>query len=48
MEKQDNLIILLLKLTRNSIDILKDHFRKDLTKSDWDLVRTLKTFFEII
>lgn len=35
-------------LTRDSIDILKEYFRKDLVKADWDLVRELKPFFEII
>lgn len=35
-------------LNRTSIDILKDHFRKEMTRDDWDLVRALKPFFEIL
>jgi translation initiation factor IF-2 len=34
-------------LTRKSIDLLKEHFRTILERSDWNLVRTLKPFFGI-
>ena len=34
-------------LTRDSIDALKEHFRDDMTKDDWDLVRNLKGLFDI-
>lgn len=34
-------------LTRESIDALKEHFRDEMTKTDWDLVRKLKTAFQI-
>lgn len=35
------------KLTWLSIDKLKEHYREDMLKSDWDLIRKLKTLFKI-
>jgi hypothetical protein len=35
------------KLTRQSIDKLKEHFRDEMLKSDWDLVRNLKSVMGI-
>ena len=35
------------KLSRNSIDALKEHFKEDMTKDDWALVIKLKKTFEI-
>jgi len=36
------------KLTRGSIDLLKENFRDDLQKTDWQLVIRLKTVFDIV
>lgn len=36
------------KISRNSIDCLKDHFRDDMTKEYWDLIRELKDLFEVM
>lgn len=36
------------RLTRQSIDALKDNFREDLQKEDWQLVIKLKKVFDII
>ena len=36
------------KLTRESIDLLKENFKDDLEKEDWKLVIKLKKAFEII
>ena len=38
---------LISRLSRNSIDLLKEHFRDDLSKDDWNLVRRLKPVFNI-
>ena len=35
------------KMNRNSIDLLKDHFRDDLNKDDWSLVVEIKKFLKI-
>jgi hypothetical protein len=35
------------RLTRESIDALKNHFRDDMTKDDWRLVIKLKKTFGI-
>lgn len=35
------------KLSRKSIDLLKEHFRDEMTKEDWDLVRKLKVMQNI-
>lgn len=34
-------------LSRESIDALKEHFRDEMTKDDWDLVRELKSLYGI-
>ena len=36
------------RLTRHSIDLLKENYRKDLSKEDWILVVKLKKIFEIL
>lgn len=41
---QDELVS---KISRKSIDLLKEHFRDDLSKDDWRLVVKLKSIFEI-
>lgn len=33
-------------LTRTSIDTLKDFFKDEMRKSDWDLCRDLKEVFD--
>uniref|UniRef100_A0A6A7FX50 Eukaryotic translation initiation factor 5B n=1 Tax=Hirondellea gigas TaxID=1518452 RepID=A0A6A7FX50_9CRUS len=35
-------------LTRNSIDVLKEHFKQELSDENWRLVVKLKKFFQII
>jgi translation initiation factor IF-2 len=45
LDENDQLISL---LTRKSIDLLKEHFRNYMEKSDWNLVRSLKPFFGIV
>jgi hypothetical protein len=35
------------KLSRKSIDILKDFFRDEMRESDWEVVREMKTMFDI-
>ena len=35
------------KISRQSIDIMKENFRKDLSKDDWALVARLKKMFNI-
>ena len=42
---QDELVS---RITRKSIDLLKEHFRDDLSKDDWRLVVKLKSIFEIV
>jgi len=32
-------------MTRRAIDVLKEHYREDLTLEDWGLVKDLKQFF---
>jgi len=39
--------LLMSKLTRESIDALKDYFRDEMQKNDWLLVKELKTVFRI-
>jgi translation initiation factor 5B len=34
-------------MTRKAIDILKEHYREDLTMDDWQLVKDLKLFLQI-
>ena len=43
-DENDQLVSL---LTRKSIDLLKEHFRNYMERSDWNLVRSLKPFFGI-
>lgn len=38
---------LISKLNRNSIDLLKDHFREDLTPEDWKLIISIKKTLNI-
>ncbi|XP_056287664.1 eukaryotic translation initiation factor 5B [Pseudoliparis swirei] len=40
--------LLISKITRSSIDALKNWFRDDMTKNDWQLIMELKKTFEII
>ncbi|KAI2808302.1 Translation Initiation Factor 5B [Blomia tropicalis] len=40
--------ILVSKISRDSIDIMKEHFRDDLEKHDWILMVELKKMFDII
>lgn len=40
--------ILCSKITRDSIDVMKEHFRDDLEKSDWQLMIELKKLFQIV
>ena len=41
-ELEDELVSV---LTRESIDVLKEHFRDDLIDDDWNVVRKLKPLF---
>jgi translation initiation factor 5B len=34
-------------ISRNSIDALKEHFRADVAKEDWLLIKNLKTKLDI-
>ena len=36
------------QITRESIDVCKEHFRDDLTKNDWQLVVQLKRLLDIM
>jgi len=36
------------RITRESIDVMKEYFRDDLQKSDWQLILELKRAFSII
>ena len=40
--------LLVSRVTRESIDVMKEHFRDDLQKTDWQLMIELKKTFEII
>ncbi|XP_050426499.1 eukaryotic translation initiation factor 5B [Adelges cooleyi] len=44
----DETDLLVSKITRQSIDACKDHFRDDLLKTDWQLMVELKKLFEIL
>jgi len=44
VEQSDELVSI---LTRDSIDALKEHFRDEMLKDDWDLVRKLKPVFDL-
>jgi len=41
---QDELVS---RISRKSIDLLKEHFRDDMSKDDWRLVVKLKSMFDI-
>lgn len=43
-EQNDRLVSL---ITRRSIDCLKEHYRTEATKEDWQLVIELKKYFAI-
>lgn len=44
----DHTDLLVSKISRESIDAVKNYFREDLQKSDWQLMIELKRIFEII
>ncbi|XP_054159384.1 eukaryotic translation initiation factor 5B-like [Oppia nitens] len=44
----DHQDLLVSRLTRESIDCVKEYFREDLQKTDWQLIIELKKVFEII
>ena len=44
----DSTDLLISRLSRESIDALKDHFRDEMTKTDWILVKEFKTVFRIV
>ncbi|RMX39251.1 hypothetical protein pdam_00018988, partial [Pocillopora damicornis] len=44
----DDTDLLVSKISRESIDAVKEYFREDLQKSDWQLMIELKKIFEII
>lgn len=35
------------RITRKSIDVLKQHFQNDMTRADWQLIIKLKKVFQI-
>lgn len=41
-------VLLLFQITRASIDALKNWFRDEMQKPDWQLIMELKKTFEII
>lgn len=40
--------LLVSKISRESINACKDHFREDLSKTDWKLMAELKKEFQIL
>lgn len=40
--------MLVSRITRESIDVVKEYFRDDLQKSDWQLIMELKKAFQVI
>jgi translation initiation factor 5B len=44
----NRIFIFCLKISRESIDVVKDHFRDDMQKSDWQLMIELKKIFNIL
>ncbi len=50
--KQSELVIkmnfCIFQISRESIDVVKDHFRDDMQKSDWQLMIELKKTFNIL
>ena len=43
-EEKDKLVSI---ISRKSIDCLKEHYRTDVTKEEWELVIELKKYFDI-
>lgn len=43
----DHQDILMSRITRDSIDAVKEYFRTEMTKQDWQLMIELKKLFEI-
>lgn len=41
-------ILILLQISRQSIDACKDYFREDLNSADWKLMIELKKLFQIL
>lgn len=37
-----------LQISRQSIDAVKDHFRDEMTKPDWQLIMEMKKLFQIL
>eukprot|EP01134_Creolimax_fragrantissima_P006578 CFRG6578T1 len=44
----DHLDELYTRLNRNTIDILKEHFRDDMSKEDWRLIMKMKKMYQIL
>lgn len=44
----DHTDLLYSRISRESIDAVKDYFRDDMTKADWKLMIELKNLFEIL
>jgi translation initiation factor 5B len=44
----DHTDLLVSKISRQSIDAVKDYFREEMTKGDWQLLIELKKMFEIL
>lgn len=37
-----------LQVSRQSIDVVKDYFREEMSKADWQLMVEMKKIFEIL
>lgn len=44
----DETDLLYSKISRQSIDAVKDHFRDEMTKPDWQLIMEMKKLFQIL
>lgn len=44
----DHTDLLVSKITRESIDAVKEYFRDEMTKADWQLMIELKNAFQIL
>ncbi|GAB1601092.1 eukaryotic translation initiation factor 5B-like isoform X1 [Argonauta hians] len=44
----DHTDVIMSKISRQSIDVVKDYFRDEMTKTDWQLIVELKKLFQII
>lgn len=42
------MLLFFLQISRQSIDAVKDYFRDDMGKSDWQLIMELKKTFQIL